>query len=282
MNELSESLNVRVAKWLDSQGYPLEMRVARMFRSSGFRVVQSDYFSDPETGTSREIDVVATTDLAHQEYLVRLSFVVECKASRDKPWVAFASSTSGLAAPARVAQRAGNVFGTKLLRHFANDEEIQSCALFTLNGRPVHGVTQAFTSGQDTAYSAIHGAAKAAAAFASRKYSAKIAIFQIIIPLIVIDGRLFEYSMSNSDEFDVTEVAESTLLWRNPIVEEPHTIIDLVTLQALAGYVARARSASDELFAYLKNHHVQVVGVIDSAKRKQRREQANWVTGWRK
>jgi len=54
-----DDLKTKVEKWLNEQGYPLEMRVASVLQQGGFRVVQSEYFSDPETGDSRELDIVA-------------------------------------------------------------------------------------------------------------------------------------------------------------------------------------------------------------------------------
>src|SRR4051812_46473888 len=114
MADAPRPLDSRVADWLDTQGYPLEMRVARAFRASRFRVIQSEYYSDPETKASREIDVIASVDARNEDFLFRLTFVVECKMSRDKPWVLFTGTSRGLADPARVAQRASNGLGGRL------------------------------------------------------------------------------------------------------------------------------------------------------------------------
>ena len=100
----------RIHEWLESQGYPLEMQVAREFARNGFRVLQSDYYDDFESGDSREIDVVAHMQTMIGELLVRVEFVIECKASRDKPWVLFTQHRS-FADPARVAQRVASKHG---------------------------------------------------------------------------------------------------------------------------------------------------------------------------
>jgi len=78
----------RVAKWLGSQGYPLEMRVASALRQIGLWVRQSTHYVDEDTGKSREIDVLGTH--AEQLGVAEIHFVVECKAS-TKPWVLLTS-----------------------------------------------------------------------------------------------------------------------------------------------------------------------------------------------
>src|SRR5262249_37421913 len=55
-------------------------------------VVQSMYYKDPTTSEAREIDVVATADERGLSRLVRYSIVIECKSSKDKPWVMFTST----------------------------------------------------------------------------------------------------------------------------------------------------------------------------------------------
>ncbi len=49
-------VSVAVKKWLEQQGYPLEMKVAAAFTRAGAVVTQSGYFLTPE-GKGREIDV---------------------------------------------------------------------------------------------------------------------------------------------------------------------------------------------------------------------------------
>jgi Holliday junction resolvase-like predicted endonuclease len=80
----------QIRNWLQSQGYPLEMRAAAAYRDAGFRVVQSNYYQDPESSDWREIDVVADRTWIAAEtnsVPIRIMFVAECKASREKPWI---------------------------------------------------------------------------------------------------------------------------------------------------------------------------------------------------
>jgi hypothetical protein len=281
MADTPRPLDARVAEWLDTQGYPLEMRVARAFRGSRFRVIQSEYYSDPETKSSREIDVIASLDAAGKDYLLRVTFVVECKMSRDKPWILFTGTSRGLADPARVAQRASNGLGGRLLMALGKEKAAQDLEIFGLHGRPAHGVTQAFTSGTDAAFAALHGAAKATAALASHRGGSSVPFLQVFFPVVVIEGRIFEYYLADTDEPTVEEVGEGTLLWRNPVVDEPHTIVDIVTLSALPGYVARAARACESLFTQSGEACRAVIAAARAPRRSVRSPGIGWVNSWR-
>ena len=66
-NQKDESLVDRVRKWLDGQGYPLEMLAARESRRYGAADVQvGQFYTDPETDTPREVDVIATCSAVGQ------------------------------------------------------------------------------------------------------------------------------------------------------------------------------------------------------------------------
>ena len=62
------------------------MKTAAAFRHAGFEVRQCSHYVDPDTGKSREIDVLARDP----DFLgiVDIQFAVECKASK-KPWVLY-------------------------------------------------------------------------------------------------------------------------------------------------------------------------------------------------
>ena len=91
---MKDELPGKIAKWLRGQGYPLEMIVAAALRKENFYTNQGFYYSDPETNTSREIDIIATK--MDTFGLFQVQFVVECKSSLDKPWVLFTSDSNEL------------------------------------------------------------------------------------------------------------------------------------------------------------------------------------------
>lgn len=86
---MTEELISKVKNWLDSQGYPLEMKVARCFQNARFRVSSSEHYLDPDEKKPREIDVIASLDETIAGKTFQRAFTVECKVSKGSPWVCF-------------------------------------------------------------------------------------------------------------------------------------------------------------------------------------------------
>jgi hypothetical protein len=87
-NDDSRPMDVRVREWLDTEGYPLELEVARAFRKAGFRAHHAMMYDDANTKSKREIDVVATKQFGQDGRWIRVVVVAECKHAK-KPWVCF-------------------------------------------------------------------------------------------------------------------------------------------------------------------------------------------------
>lgn len=245
-------LEQKITNWLDTQGYPLEMRVAQAFQSADARVIQSEYYVDGTSGETREIDVVASWQDDIDDILVRVLLVIECKTSKDKPWILFVSDKARLAPPARVAQRAVSGLGRVALRKLSQEKTVQALSLFQLPKHPGYSLTQAFTSGNDVCYSAATSVANAAAASASEPDSQKtrlrrLDILEIIFPVVVTEARLFAASLDESLALSVREEKSGVLLWRNPLLGRPHTIIHVVTAAALPEFVASAKDSAEKL-----------------------------------
>src|SRR5690349_8577664 len=95
-------LKSKVEKWINSEGLSLEYFTSLTFKKRGFRTFQSDFVDD--NGTPREIDVLAYKDYWVGSSLFRLSCILECKWSKDKPWVVFTGEDSIIASSACIAQ----------------------------------------------------------------------------------------------------------------------------------------------------------------------------------
>ncbi len=249
---MSTNLNDKLMNWLNEQGYPLEMATAQLFRQHGFRAFQSDFYTDPESNTQREIDVLAYRQKEVEDAQLRVSFSVECKNAKDKPWVMFSSEALKLAPPARVFQRAGSKLAIYFLRLLSRHETIQKAPLFSLPRRPGYGVTQAFSNGQDVPFTACVGAAKSAIAKATAVDSFikfQGAISEIVFPVVLIEGKLFECYLSEDNAPILNEIQEGVLVWRNPVVQMPHTIIHILTLDSLPNFLSQANETIDLLFS---------------------------------
>lgn len=107
-------LEEKLRAWLAEQGYPLEMKVAKAFQDAGFIVTQSSYYSDPETATQREIDVVAESGGEWVDYfLLDVQFAISCKNTVKRPWIVFSAESkynSPILQNAFVASTVGSFF----------------------------------------------------------------------------------------------------------------------------------------------------------------------------
>lgn len=268
-----DDLKTKVSKWLNKQGYPLEMRVASTLQQSGFRVVQSEYFSDPETGDSRELDIVAYKQKEVENILFRISLLIECKRSTDKPWLLFTSDKTRLADPARVAQRAANSLGRHFLLEACQNADIQRLPIFSIPERPAYGVTQALTSGKDVCYSAVTSVSKAALATVAKLDERKEAekkeirilrrrsnICSVVFPIVVVEGKLFEVFLDDDANVVVDDIDKGTLLWRNPMVGMPHTIVNIVSSSSFEQFSHEALASIDEYFDISEKQLTESIG----------------------
>ncbi len=85
-----------IRDWMERGGRPLEMRVAAEFLKSTQAVEQAPFYTDPESGKPREIDVVALYAGTERPY--RVSVEVECKAKAE-PFVVLLPSQYDAARP---------------------------------------------------------------------------------------------------------------------------------------------------------------------------------------
>ena len=221
------------------------MRVASAFRRAGFRVTQSDYYSDPNTKNQREIDVVAYIDYRIKHKIIRVQFMIECKLSRNKPWLMFCSSETRLATPARVAQRTASPMISRALSELAHLKEIQDLALFQITEPPAYGATQAFTTGSDVVYAALTAVGSAVTSEAKEESQH---VHSILFPVVVIEGKLFSCVLNEDASIATTECSRGTLLWRNPIAGKPHTIVSILSDACLQDFANESAKSIHEFF----------------------------------
>ena len=220
-----KSLAKELAEWLESQGYPLEMIVAAELQKAGFTVSLSDFYEDYDTGELREIDVTALkwSNLDRASAL-QVCWRIECKLARDKPWIVFVSNSQ----PEQFLP--SNIFSSLKYKCFLFEAFKQDTFRSRLLRLPLlkphkvdHGITQAFTSGQDVPYKAVMSAVKASIDRVAQfdrvaqevKYNSVIdqkrQFSCVVFPVIIIDGKLFECSIEENDELRLYEVQSSVL-----------------------------------------------------------------------
>lgn len=259
-----KDLAAKVAGWLRTTGLPLEMSVARTLRRSGLDVVQSDYFLDPEESVSREIDVIAGQHRTLGEHkTVGASLVIECKVAQ-KPWVMFVDGSKyGESAPS--FERITTHIGTHWLGNIQFDDVVRGLPLLQLQPRPGYGLATAHIGpkpsekAKDIAYAAVLAATKAARVFASSRSDS----CEILLPMVVLRGRLFKAWLDHDNELAVEEVKMGQLLWRNPSSGTELVIVDVVTEGALDEFAVDAKASIETLVtATTENVHMAYLDVL--------------------
>lgn len=266
MTDDLKSMRDRVADWLSTQGYPLEMSTAEAFRRVGFSVAQSHYFADTEEGVPREIDVIATAYEVKDVSDIQLTVVAECKKSSDKPWVSFTSAHT-INERGAVYFRTASESGQAFLKIAARDKIVRELSAFRLPSRLGYGLTQAFTSGKDVPFEAVMGAAKAGArqlqAF-KENWDRVDAVALVVMPVVVTEAPLFESYLNVDGELELEEVSKFTLIWRHPGVGRPLTLIDVVRASELARYA----NAMQEAVSVLANQELALEASRESWRRR--------------
>lgn len=253
---MMKTIDQKIKEWLLTQGYPLEMEVAVAFENGGFGVSQSEFYLDPRTGVSREIDVRASSTLYTENTSASLSYVVECKKSTDKPWVLFTRENK-IIDWEYANWYSSNENAWDYLIHAAIDGKID---LFPLNlhtsPRIAYGLTVAFTSGEDASYKAIQSVTRCALARIA-KADEGFTIgehIEVVLPVIVIDGVLVEAFLDKDNEVQVKEINEGIILWDGLIPERPRMAVHVVTRNGLEAFVERASATKDILMEDWENN----------------------------
>lgn len=216
----------KVLGWLAKQGFPLEMRLAQKLFERKFRVTQSDYYSDLETGTAREIDLIGRL----YEYYepsgkpgiaeVELFCAVECK-SAGSPWIVFKQTK---ARDWSMYPAISSVSGEQLLR--SSREPLKVSAIESWSADAGHGVREAFSE-NDRAFAAVMSALKAAESTVSSEAATQLAFQKqypedcnvyaaLAFPVVVISSPLFEYLLKPDGTPVLRRVKVSSIVSRYP------------------------------------------------------------------
>ena len=209
------------------------MRVASTFREANFLVSQGSHYEDPETMESREIDVIASK--MDELGFLQISLVIECKSSKDKPWLLFTTKEQGnrLINFSMMSDFTRHRLTTKL----TNDSDgIIGLPWFRKPDRNGYGLTVAFSRGDDPAFKAVLSALKAAIETYKPRNEMNRANLHFVFPTVVLDGRLFEAHLDANGEPDVNEIAHGYLTPNRTIAGHRCSSVRIVTTQHLPNF----------------------------------------------
>lgn len=244
-------LREKVLSWLKEQGYPLEMRVASLFRQhSHLDTRQSWHYIDLETTTSREIDVVVTGSEPYGYFAVH--FAVECKAS-TKPWVLFTSkhttaNFNRLSAFAIASRDARAVLGSAFTELDGSASTLKKLPWFWEHDAVGYALAQAFDGKSDTPYAATLSAVKAAWSCAVNSPQHNQAPrFTLCFPIVVTTSPLFNCQLGEDGGVNLVEIDSGFLFFQQRIHGLTPTRIAIVSAAGLTAYVGQCAVVFDEL-----------------------------------
>lgn len=248
-----KTLEQNVREWLETEGYPLEIKVAREFRDRGFRVQQSEYYKNRE-GVFRETDVLAARstlwDDPQMTTLFEMEAVVECKGFPSRPWVIFSAPLAKNTPAHQRDVRIGTPRGIQLMSIALMGSELAELEYFKPRERAAYSVVPAF-KGNDDAFKAVSGIADAAYARAvhwgEQDLEDVVDLFGVYFPVVVINAPLFE-CFEDAGGLQLVERTHVPLHWRKTFFQEHEfTVIDIVTEQGLTTYVQHMVEVYDVL-----------------------------------
>jgi hypothetical protein len=258
MTELTD----KVAAWLSKSGFPLEMRVAAQWEGAGFEVSQGAYYIDSESNVARETDIVASMTNVDSEAWARWITVVECKSDRSAPWVLFGGRGRPLDAKARLRAMGATRQTQSYLVRVSRRDDVANLAAFRSDRPAAYGMIQALREGHtDHAYAAVMSVAKAASYFLHEfsKDSVGDETLEMVWPVIITEAPLLEARLSPSNEIEVDEIDQGTLVWRHPTAGKGIAMIDIVRAQIAPQYIKSIKSAAELLLFETQSEIAQVV-----------------------
>lgn len=261
---MDKEFEKKIINWLDKSGFPLEMRVAKIFQRYGFNCTQSDFYKDPETNEFREIDIIAGKAIHSSNYniMVTVKFIIECKHSDGKPWLIFISENNS------------NIhhYTYPMYYWYSNEFEIPLLEIaeqklfdnifpsFHLNNKIGHGMTQCFSSGTDNAYKAINSVCKSATDELTRRHKESEEFnqkrYELVFPTIIVDNELIEYDLDENYSHKLIEVNEAKLAWSRNYYSPLSKGIIIIKEQCLEEYLKEVSKSIDWLFSYMKSKYI--------------------------
>jgi hypothetical protein len=237
---MSKDLQTAVERWLEEQGYPLEMEAAWDANIAEFDVTQSDFFVDPETSESREINLTLTLSKISGNNYNSYRLFVECKSSPGSPWIIFGSHNvvkEGIK-PLDLLQRITLEALTVCSKHGQESfhKIVENGQLKNIYPRPTevdfvgHGLVQALGK-RDAAYSALMSATKAAISNTGLYDRPGLSTPNLIsFPVILIDSPLYLATFNQfTKKAELKPMEHGIIHWRHRVANQHNTAVYVVT-----------------------------------------------------
>lgn len=249
------ALKNRIAEWLAKEGYPLEFSVANTLSGAGFRCRQGEYVRDEDHENVREIDVTAVVTRRTGPSMIRVYQLLECKWSKDKPWVVFVSEGGGMAPSALITQSIGSRAGRTLLWARAGDASLHRLRVFETPNEPGFGGRQALADKKDVFYNTIQAVVTKASLLANGYDEGRPSVEDaleaaiVVFPTVIVGGLLYKAAFdSETASVSLQEATHVRLHWRGAAAWRWHATVDVVAASAVPEF-AKQRFADASILA---------------------------------
>ena len=240
---------VNIKKWVLKNGYPFEMEVARSFKNHGFNVSQSILYKDLQTKKYREIDIIAHTNQVIDNVWYNLTYVVECKKTTDKPWVVFKNKDLFNLQSERYrnyGSRNAQVLFSKIKKNLTSNNNLEF--IFPLISNSGYNVVTAFNNSKDLAYSATTNLLNSCEYLVDRSNSSKLKFCNMYIPIIAIEGELYESFLNIDGEIIIDKVDNSTIVNTKSFDDNNSSLITIIASNGLNSFINKLKSNNDFFF----------------------------------
>lgn len=180
----------------------------------------------------------------------RVTIVAECKYARTRPWVVLCaerktsamsllkawpsnsdgwkaiSSLAGIPEDSRSTARLFPLEVGHRIAEYQGDDQGSVRDAVVGNRRPERG---------NAPYYAVSNAITAAEAraAANRTGDRGVPRPEIVVPIVVVDGELYEYTLTKANKLRLKQVKQSTLVWSKWGASRPDTIVPILSVSAL-------------------------------------------------
>jgi hypothetical protein len=242
----------KIKNWIEQNGYPFEMIVAKSFKEAGFEISQSVLFKDEETGKYRETDIIAHETKNIRNVWFNISFIVECKKSNEKPWIIFKNNEQytllNKKYPVLITKN-GNILIDSIIRN----SQYRSPLLFPPIKDSGYNIVTAFNTKSDAAYAASQSVIKACEYLLSKSNESSKKFCNLYVPVIAIEGELYESYLNSDNKLELNEVDSSSIISTKSFEENNSNYIRIVSSKNLDDFTLKLRKEIDELLDKYSN-----------------------------
>lgn len=243
---MNDKIN-NIKKWINKNGYPLELKVAKTFKNAGFVIAQSILFKDSETEKYRETDIIAHITKGVKNVWFNITFVIECKKTTDKPWIVFKNNSE------RNHQINNPPFfgsiNAQLLKHkILESNDFRSPIIFPNTNECGYNIVSAHSQNTDLAYSATQSVIKAIEYLVLKSNESNKKFCNIYVPLIIIEGELYNANLDINDEIEINQVNNSSVISTKSFEDQNSNLINVVTIENLENYAEKLMKHCAEFY----------------------------------